>query len=174
MSACNAFAALHSSYAMYLKNIDAALSDYTYCSLYRQLSRQAARPRQWSECIFFFFFLGLGFQFDQFLFWILFLGFLGLWKFEKGEWEKKRTRGRWGKNDLCLFCWRIRRRTIWVWVPVPLQTLENICTVNVADVNWARWTPYRKSANSDPIRTWKLTLKDSIYCPKSSLLDLRC
>ena len=123
---------------------------------------------------FFFFFLGLGFQFDQFLFWILFLGFLGLWKFEKGEWEKKRTRGRWGKNDLCLFCWRIRRRTIWVWVPVPLQTLENICTVNVADVNWARWTPYGKSANSDPIRTWKLTLKDSIYCPKSSLLDLRC
>ena len=34
------------------------------------------------------FFLFLGFRFNQFLFWILFLGFLGLWKFEKGEWEK--------------------------------------------------------------------------------------
>ena len=52
----------------------------------------------------FFGILGLGFQFDQFLFWILFLGFLGLWKFEKGEWEKKRMSGRWGKNDFCLFC----------------------------------------------------------------------
>ena len=39
-----------------------------------------------SKCIFWF--LGLGFQFDQFLFWIWFLGFLGLWNFEKGEWEK--------------------------------------------------------------------------------------
>ena len=45
-----------------------------------------AWPRRWSECIFLF--LGLGFRFDQFLFWILFLGFLGLWKFEKEEWEK--------------------------------------------------------------------------------------
>ena len=36
----------------------------------------------------YFLFLGLDFQFDQFLFWILFLDFLGLWKFEKGEWEK--------------------------------------------------------------------------------------
>ena len=46
----------------------------------------------------FFGFLGLGFRFNQFLFWILLLGFLGFWKFEKGEWEKKRTRGRWGKD----------------------------------------------------------------------------
>ena len=45
---------------------------------------QVTQPKRWSQCIFLF----LGFRFNQFLFWILFLGFLGLWKFEKGEWEK--------------------------------------------------------------------------------------
>ena len=60
-----------------------------------------AWPRRWSECIFLF--LGLGFRFDQFLFWILFLGFLGLWKFEKEEWEKN-----------------------WVWVFKHLKNVEDV------------------------------------------------
>ena len=38
----------------------------------------------------------------------------------------------------------------------------------------SRWTLHGKSANSDLIRTWKSTLKDSIYSLKSSLLDSRC
>ena len=38
----------------------------------------------------------------------------------------------------------------------------------------SRWTPRGKSVNSNLIRTWKPTLKDLIYSPKSSLLDLRC
>ena len=64
---------------------------------------QASATQAMVRVYFFFFFLGLGFRFDQFLFWILFLGFLGLWKFKKGEWEKKWTRGRWGKNDFFPF-----------------------------------------------------------------------
>ena len=53
---------------------------------------------------------GLG-QFDL----ILFLGFLGLWTFEKGEWEKN-----------------------WIWVS--RHKLENICTVDVNRVLETRFT----------------------------------
>ena len=38
----------------------------------------------------------------------------------------------------------------------------------------SRWMLHGKSANSDLIRTWKSTLKDSIYILKSSILDSRC
>ena len=129
----------------------------------------------------FFGFLGLGFQFDQFLFWILFLGFLGLWKFEKGEWEKKRMRGRWGKNDFCLFCWRIRRgqsrsgsgtsTTLDTWKYLHRKCCT--CKSSLKDSIF-RWTLCEKSANLDLIRLWKLTLKNSIYSPKSNILDSKC
>jgi len=55
-----------------------------------------------SECIFFIF--GFGFLIRLVFVLDFVLGFLGLWKFEKGEREKKRSRGRWGKNDFCFLC----------------------------------------------------------------------
>ena len=47
------------------------------------------------------------------------------------------------------------------------------CKSSLRDSNY-RWTPREKSVNSDPIRTWKPTLKDSIYSLKLSLVDSRC
>ena len=37
----------------------------------------------------------------------------------------------------------------------------------------SKWTPHGKNATLDGIRLWKSGLWDSIYRPKSSLLDSR-